>query len=137
MRKELAFWVEGRPAPQGSKSYRGNNRYTEASKYLPAWRSAIVLAAKLKMNDEQDITPFDGPVEVEIQFRIQRPKNPKFDYPATTPDIDKLVRGTFDALTQAKVWVDDCLAVRLKNVEELWTDEKHPISGAYIKITAL
>ncbi len=134
--KDFWLWVEGRPAPQGSKSYRGNNRFTEASKYLPAWRSAIVLAAKLKMSDEQDITPFDGPVAIDIQFRIQRPKNPKYNRPATPPDCDKLARGCLDALTQAKVWTDDGLVVKL-TAEEFWTDEEHPISGAYIHITAL
>ena len=108
-RKSITLFVEGRPAPQGSKSYRGNGRFSEASKYLPAWRSAIVLAAKQEFLRSESVAMFDEPVKVSITFYIDKPKKPKWLFPATTPDLDKLVRGVFDSLTQAKVWVDDCL----------------------------
>ena len=140
-RSEFRFVAEGRPAPQGSKSYRGSGpngaRFSEASKYLPAWRSAIVLAAKSEMLNTQDITPFDGPVRVEVTFFIDRPKTPKFPYPATTPDLDKLVRGLFDSITMAKVWTDDCLVVELL-AAEVWTGaDTYPVPGAKVFITAL
>lgn len=133
---ELQFIVEGRPAPQGSKSYKGNNRFVEASKYLPAWRSAIVLAAKQAMTETNRFGKFDVPVEVFVTFFIERPKNPKFEYPATPPDLDKLVRGLFDSLTQAGVWVDDALCVRM-TAEEVWTGvtaDTYPVSGARVLI---
>jgi crossover junction endodeoxyribonuclease RusA len=135
MTQTFRFEVEGRPAPQGSKSYRGNNRFVEASKYLPAWRSAIVSAAKQQISETPDFVIFDTPVKVEIQFYITRPNKPKFDYPATPPDLDKLVRGVFDSLTQAHIWTDDSLAVNLVAQEDWTTDDKP--SGAEIKITRL
>lgn len=133
---ELQFIVEGRPAPQGSKSYKGNNRFVEASKYLPAWRSAIVLAAKQAMVESNHFGRFETPVEVFVTFFIERPKNPKFEYPATPPDLDKLVRGLFDSLTQAQVWADDALCVRM-TAEEVWTGttaDTYPVSGARVLI---
>lgn len=138
-RKSITLFVEGRPAPQGSKSYRGNGRFSEASKYLPAWRSAIVLAAKQEFYRSESVALFDEPVKVSITFYIDKPKKPKWLFPATTPDLDKLVRGVFDSLTQAKVWVDDCLVVELF-AREIWTGETpdtRPVSGATITIEAL
>jgi crossover junction endodeoxyribonuclease RusA len=89
------------------------------------------------MMARQDITPFDGPVRVEVTFFIDRPKTPKFPYPATTPDLDKLVRGLFDSITMAKVWTDDCLVVELL-AAEVWTGaDTYPVPGAKVFITAL
>ncbi len=138
-RKEFSFFVEGRPAPQGSKSYRGNGRFSEASKYLPAWRSEIVLAVKQKMLETESVIQFDEPVKVSVTFFITKPKSPKWAFPATTPDLDKLVRGVFDSITQSKLWVDDCLVVEL-NAKEVWcgsTTDTYPVSGASISISAL
>ena len=86
-RDRLLVFVEGRPAPQGSKSYRGNNRFSEASKYLPAWRKAIVQAIKFEIEESQTLSKFDTPVKVNVDFFIERPKNPKWSYPATPPDL--------------------------------------------------
>lgn len=138
-RKSITLFVEGRPAPQGSKSYRGNGRFSEASKYLPAWRSAIVLAAKQEFLRSESVAMFDEPVRVSITFYVERPKKPKWAFPATTPDLDKLVRGVFDSLTQAKVWVDDALVVELF-AREVWTGETtdtRPVSGATITVEVL
>lgn len=138
-RDELLILVVGRPAPQGSKSYRGNQRFSEASKYLPAWRKAIMGEVKSAFNATQDVRRFTEPVKVAITFFIDRPKNPKWPFPATTPDLDKLVRGVFDALTQGGAWVDDCLVVELF-AREVWTGQTtdtYPVSGARIHISRL
>ena len=103
-------WVAGRPAPQGSKSYKGNQRFVEASKYLPAWRKAIKDAVVAARGDD---ALFTTPVRVKITFLIERPKNPKFDRPGTPPDLDKLCRGVFDALT-GTILLDDALVVELE-----------------------
>jgi len=54
----------------------------------------------------------EGPVRVEIVFTMPRPK--KYDKPkhrnarpATKPDMDKLTRSTWDALTTMRVIEDD------------------------------
>lgn len=118
-RKEFSFSVEGRPAPQGSKSYRGNGRFSEASRFLPAWRNDIVLAIRQRMLETNSVVMFDEPVKVSITFFITKPAKPKWPYPATTPDLDKLVRGVFDSITQSRLWVDDCLVVELL-AKEVW-----------------
>lgn len=102
--------VEGRPAPQGSKSYRGNGRFSEASKYLPAWRKAVREAVADAWQGKPLI---DYPVRVVIRFYLAKPKNPKFPWPATPPDVDKLIRGVFDSLTGVCV-VDDALFVQVE-----------------------
>lgn len=53
----------------------------------------------------------EEPCRVEVVFYLPRPKTVKRQYPTTTPDLDKLLRGLFDAMTSAKVWVDDSQAV--------------------------
>jgi hypothetical protein len=86
-RQHLLFWVEGRPAPQGSKSYKGNQRFVEASKYLPAWRQAIIGAIRQEFARTEDTSRFVAPVRLSVTFYIDRPKKPKWGYPATTPDL--------------------------------------------------
>ena len=60
-----------------------------------------------------DREPLDGPVEVEIVFVFERPKSVKRDWMTVKPDIDKLVRAIFDAVSDAGVWFGDQQVVRL------------------------
>lgn len=129
----VAFSVVGRPAPQGSKSYKGNNRFVEASKYLPAWRSAVVSAAKSVL--PVGFVRFDQPVRLEVVFLVARPLKPKFGRPGTPPDLDKLVRGLCDSLTQAGVWVDDALVCELDAMKSFV--EPGEESGAVVRVTVL
>lgn len=77
----------------------------EASKKLPAWRKAV----EITVADLEWFTPFSGPVEVWVTFYLPRPKSVTRLLPTTFPDLDKLERGLFDALTIAGVWLDDSL----------------------------
>ena len=107
--------VEGRPAPQGSKRHVGKGRFVEASKYLPAWRKAVTVAAEEAVQRESWAT-VAGPVRLEIVFYLDRPSSisaSKRPWPIKPPDIDKLVRGVCDALTDAQVWEDDGQVVQL------------------------
>jgi crossover junction endodeoxyribonuclease RusA len=91
------FAVLGRPAPQGSKRHVGNGRMVEMSKHVEPWRLAVRHEAR-KHFDE----PITGPVSVLMSFYLQAPKRIPTDRrgrPSTVPDLDKLVRATFDALT--------------------------------------
>lgn len=91
------------------------------------------------METQQNIQKFETPVAVDITFFIDRPKKPKWDYPATTPDLDKLLRGAFDAITQSGLWTDDCLVVEI-TARERWigtTTDTYPVSGARIHIKSL
>ena len=136
----LTFDVYGRPAPQGSKRYVGGNRaqggrFIEASKYLPAWRKAILEAALIAM-DEQGWEKVSGPVEVDVTFYLERPSTVKVSarpWPIKPPDLDKLVRS-LDSLTDAGVWDDDGQMVMLR-ASKLYADTRDP--GASVTITPI
>jgi Holliday junction resolvase RusA-like endonuclease len=119
----IAFHVDGTPAPQGSKrAYvpRGGSRAVvvdDTPKPLRAWRQAVTYAAREARGDRP---PMLGPVRVEVAFWLRRPashyrtgarsdelRDSAPRVPANGPDIDKLVRGVLDALTDAGVFEDD------------------------------
>jgi Holliday junction resolvase RusA-like endonuclease len=136
----LGFDVFGRPAPQGSKRYIGGSakqggRFIEASKYLPAWRKAVMEAA-LEAIDLQGWVKTSGPVEVEVTFFLERPATvtqAKRPWPIKPPDLDKLVRS-LDSLTDAGVWDDDGQMVKLI-ARKCYADTRAP--GAHIKVSVL
>jgi len=127
----LTFDVYGRPAPQGSKRYIGGSakqggRFIEASKYLPAWRKAVTSTAVAIMADEGWETVTD-PVTLEVIFE-KRP------WPTKPPDLDKLVRGVADGLTDAGVWADDDQVVHVI-AWKVYADTRDP--GATVTITPI
>ncbi|MET4094580.1 RusA family crossover junction endodeoxyribonuclease [Arthrobacter sp. UYCu712] len=99
--------VTGTPATQGSKSPgRGGFGFHESDKKLPAWRKALIAAAKASHGVEWE--PLDGCLTVNLTVWLYRPKGTKFkDEPAGTPDLDKLQRAVGDALKIAGTIVDD------------------------------
>src|SRR4029077_3148309 len=92
---------------------------------LPQWRMtvtahAIEAQAEWMHTRRGAVFPIGDAIGIKVVFVIERPKNhygtgknadvvkpgsPR--YPATMPDIDKLLRAIFDALTDAQVWRDD------------------------------
>jgi hypothetical protein len=117
--EQLSISVLGRPAPQGSKD--GNMR--EQSVYLPKWRADIKKAVYVRYA-ELGITPRDlaarpkgvllaGPVGFSCAFWLDTGQ--RIDSP---PDMDKLIRATWDALTKARVWEDDGRVVALREVRK-------------------
>jgi Holliday junction resolvase RusA-like endonuclease len=107
----ITIHVTGRPAPQGSKRLGEHGQMREQSAYLPAWRAAVHRAVYERYH-ELGIAPettkvkgwalLRGPVSVSIEFRLDTGQ--RVDGP---PDLDKLARSTWDALTAARVWEDD------------------------------
>jgi Holliday junction resolvase RusA-like endonuclease len=93
----------------------------EASKKVGPWREAVKEAASFLSED-----PLDGPLYIEMKFYLQKPKTVKRLLPTVPPDLDKLVRGLFDALTQAGIWHDDALVVEIGKTEKLYADEDNP-----------
>ena len=119
----LRFWVAGVPAPQGSKdvfvfttkSGKKVHNVVEVSKKVKPWRAAVRLAAQ-----EAQVDRFEGPVSVGVTFYLKRPQDHfhqskgekvlRPDAPTwhhIRPDIDKLLRSTFDGITESGVWQDD------------------------------
>lgn len=119
--QSLLFRVNGLPAPQGSKRHVGGGRMIEASKKVGPWREAVKEAVSLL-----SFTPFDGPLFIDIQFFVQKPKTVKRERPTVPPDLDKLVRGLFDALTIANVWMDDALVVEVTASKSYSTEDEEP-----------
>jgi crossover junction endodeoxyribonuclease RusA len=132
---EISFDVLGRPAPQGSKKSIGNNRFIESSKFLPAWRNAVRIAA------EQTVETYGwvraaGPVELEVLFYLDRPSTVSKTarpYPIVPPDLDKLIRGVGDALTGV-IYDDDSQVIRVL-AWKTYADNREP--GAFIRVNEL
>jgi len=130
-RQELYLTVIGDPAPQGSKRYLGNGRFIEASPKIPAWRNAVSMAVANAHEATGDSSPFTGPITVVSTFYMRRPKSVKRNYPSVVPDLDKLERGLWDALTQAGAWQDDSLVI-MSLSSKVYADDRPP--GATVEI---
>lgn len=103
--------VVGIPVPQGSKKAFVRNGHAvivdEKSRALSTWREAIGQAAR---DDLARVPrpPIDGPIEVKIYFRFAASKSdPHRFWHSVKPDLDKLVRAVFDALTEGGAIRDD------------------------------
>lgn len=111
------FSVAGQPQPQGSKraflTRTGKiNLVESAGQRLKVWRAAVTAEA-ISAKNRARLPTFREPVEVEIRFAMRRPAHPKFALPGTKPDSDKCARAILDAVTDARVWVDDSLVTDL------------------------
>lgn len=156
----LTFTVHGTPAPQGSKNaYRnqhtGRIQQVESSKNVKPWREAVKHAAiDAILHREGTGDPFailGGPVYVETTFTFARPKNhyrtgrnaellrdsaPSFPISRGRNDIEKLVRATRDAMTDAGVWVDDSQVVDERNRKVYPNTHRDalPAPGAVVRV---
>lgn len=129
------FFVEGRPAPQGSKSFKGMRAgkpvLVESSTAVKPWRESIAWIARTKTRPRQ------GAVGVRLDFVMPRPKR----YPLPTPpctvrngDTDKLARACLDALTGI-AYDDDSQVVSLMATKRTAEPDERP--GVAIEITTV
>lgn len=115
----MRFTIVGFPIAQGSKKpitnpNTGRTILIEENKDLPKWRSAV--AKQVRRALPAGWQPLDGPVSVDLTFRLPRPAPgaPGSVVAAVYPihqqsgDTDKLQRAILDALTAAGVYTDDC-----------------------------
>lgn len=112
--QSITFLARGLPAPQGSKAFKGFRGgraiMAESSQKVAPWRQDVVAAAVEAIERIPGWQPITGEVELLIEFYLPRPKgHPKRrrTVPGVTPDLDKLIRSTCDALGTAGVWRDD------------------------------
>lgn len=111
----IIFNVDGQPVPQGSmKVINGYVIHSQGSA-LAAWRSAIALSAKAA-----GAKPHTEPVEIDLVFRMARPRTVTRSEPSVAPDLDKLVRAVLDALT-AVAYRDDGQVTRITATKEYGT----------------
>lgn len=110
------FRVDGIPAPQGSKRHVGRGILIESSKALKPWRERIAWTAR-----EHGVPLRTGAVTVQLAFVMPRPvSTPKRRTPPAMrkPDLDKLTRGVFDALS-GLCFEDDARIVDLRATKRL------------------
>lgn len=128
----LVITVNDTPKPQGSKKGFVNKKTGRAQivddnkTALRTWREAVKQAVLDQHRCDEPHSddpylhrcplPLLGPVSIEITFTLTKPASaPKtrVTWPKGRPDVDKLVRSTFDALTAAAAWKDDAQVVEL------------------------
>jgi crossover junction endodeoxyribonuclease RusA len=127
---DLDLFVPGRPAPQGSKRHVGGGRLVESSKAVGPWRTVVAWHAAQAFTG----APLDGPLRISLVFVMPRPAGtPKKSTPPAIkrPDLDKLTRAVFDALSGV-VWNDDSQAVELHAFKRLAQLDEQP--GVNIRI---
>ncbi len=121
----ISVFIPGLAAAQGSKRHLGNGILVEQSKKVKPWRSDVRSA--LIGNDGKPMARFEGPVRLAIEFVMKRPAGtPKRSTPPAVkrPDLDKLQRAIFDAVSSAGVWRDDSQVIdvharkRLAGIDE-------------------
>ena len=105
------FTVQGKAVTQGNHAVsRAGRIYDKSGPQLRAWREAITWEARGKMRARPAV---EGPVGVRLEFVLPAPKRKVRAHPITKPDIDKLTRAALDALTAARVYVDDAQVIDL------------------------
>lgn len=146
----LAIEVAGQVAGQGSKRHVGGGRMVESSKRVAPWRQDVIAAALAAIGDDRAFFPITAPVTVTVTFWFPRPKahhvagDParplRLDAPmwcAGRVDVDKALRATHDALTDAGVWRDDAQVAEV-TARKRWASERDGgTPGASIRIEAL
>ncbi len=103
---------------------------------LQPWRNRVSQVADEAMG--RTATILTGPVEIWAEFRMPRPaSSPKRTetLPDKTPDLDKLTRGLFDALTGI-IWDDDKRVVRM-HISERYTNRDGEQPGVSVKVEAI
>lgn len=132
---KIEFTVHGKPQPQGSiKAFtpKGWTRpiLTSDNKTLKPWRQDVATLAQIAMAG----APLEmGPVSVTISFWFSRPKSTKKSviHKITKPDLDKLQRAAYDAMTGI-VYKDDSQIVENHNFKTFQDAE-----GALITVESL
>ena len=120
------FVVPGEAAPQGSKTARvgrnGRAYVVESSARVKPWRESVAWhAARTGVTFGRGV-----PVAMSVVFERRRPKSHYGSgrnadrlrpaappHPSSIPDLDKLLRALFDALTASGIVHDDAQIVRV------------------------
>jgi len=131
----FAIAVEGIPAPQGSKRHVGGGRMIEVSKRLKPWRHSVAVATRAVVRGH---APFDGAVDICLQFVMPRPlalaKRLPTPPAVKRPDIDKIARACLDAITGIAI-CDDSQVVTLRATKRIAELGERP--GVVIEVTHL
>lgn len=116
--RAVTFTVLGQAAPKGSSKAFAFRRHdgtlgaavTHDNPKTKGWQHAVTAAAQQQCPG----VFFEGPVAIQVDFYLARPKSlPKrVRHHTKKPDLDKLARSVKDAL-KGVIWKDDSQVVRL------------------------
>lgn len=136
---EVVVDVDGyHPVTQGSKTVveRSGGRWAVIDgtgthpQRLADWKTVVATMAKLSMRDRR-LDPLSGPVEVAVDFRLERRGRQQWPIGGGIGDLDKLTRAILDAQTKI-VWNDDVQVVRI-TAQKRWADTPQHV-GATIAV---
>lgn len=116
--KTVILEISGEPSPKGSRTAgvrKNGTIYTRPANPKEKGWAAVVAAAC----EGYEMLP--PPYEVEVKFRFQSPKGPKYSYPSRT-DVDKLARNLLDGLVVGGLILDDRHVIRLVAQKEYGTE---------------
>lgn len=130
----ISFEVPGKPAPQGSKRHVGNGRMIESSTEVGPWRERIAIAAHnaMRATGQQML---GCAVDVRLDFVMPRPKSTprsRTEPAIKRPDLDKLCRAFFDAITSVLIR-DDSQVTGLRATKRLALPDESP--GLEVTVT--
>ncbi len=136
----VEFTVLGHPQPQGStRAYlvKGKPRVTGDNFAMKPWRQEVGWAALRARADLGVNDVFAGrqvPVQAYLRFFFAPPKKiPRGrTLPAVKPDLDKVTRSIFDALSGV-LWVDDAQVVGLMATKSYGLPERAEVRVETVK----
>jgi crossover junction endodeoxyribonuclease RusA len=135
----MNYFVPGLPRQQGDLQVGRHGKLFHKAKGLEQWRHNIAWRARklMRVNGFGNVL-FDGPVSVSLIFVLARPKAMPKSKPTPPaikrPDIDKLTRAVFDALTGV-VYVDDSQIIHDECLKR--TAEFNEETGVIVEINSI
>lgn len=129
--RSWCFHALGNPAAQGSKRHVGHGRMIEQSAAVAPWRDTVTTAGF-------GAGPcLDGPIALRMIFTVARPTSARKSVlrPCRSPDLDKMTRAVFDAVTAAGLWADDGRVADIHRLAKVWPGydpEALPVPGVIV-----
>lgn len=128
---EITLHIPAMPTPRP--------RFVTRGKFVTAYHPKPYVAYTDALRDmisealsEAGAEILEGPLAVDIEITLERPKTTKL--PAPRPDADNFAKGILDSMTKAGVWKDDSQVTDLY-VSKRWGDldriviRAHPAPG--------
>lgn len=92
--------------------FLGKGASRESSAGCKGWVEAVALFA---LQQRPAGRTLEAPYDLELEFYMPMPANPKYGWPTRDGDLDKLERAVLDGLTQGRLIVDDRHVVGLSS----------------------
>lgn len=134
---QISIMVKGNPVaqPRPRATIRGGKIRVYNKSTSNEWKGSVMAAFKDYIN-----LNIDAPVNIEIMYYMKRPKSMLrkkdiFDIipHIKKPDLDNLNKAVLDALTSARVWVDDSRVFNI-SASKFYTHKDNECIGASITL---